>query len=332
MERETGFQPVPNIPQEALLHELARIAGECSEGRAITGIRVEPFRFAASYAAHVASVTFGNGTELRLFVKDFSTSRLVKDARAARRQRERRVYADLLGRLGLGTARYHGCSWDEVHGRYWLFLELVEGELLRRQAFPRWHETAAWLGRMQSTLAREPHIPHDVLPPLDRHHFEGVAERALMVVRDAAPALSDRLERALQNRSRTLDLMTAGPLCMVHGSFRPDNILVATSSSPPRICPVDWELAALGNPLFDLAYLCDGFTGWRLDQLVDAFQRHVGSHVTLPPPPPLHETLRAFQVHKMLSSLGKEKNRHRTAEVMATVVQRIELLSAGNAA
>ena len=52
---------------------------------------------------------------------------------------------------------------------------------------------------------------------------------------------------------------------LVHGSYRPQNVLVAQACDPPRICPTDWELAALGRSTYDLAFICDGFRPPRLD-------------------------------------------------------------------
>ncbi len=48
-------------------------------------------------------------------------------------------------------------------------------------------------------------------------------------------------------------LPPAGPIGLVHGDFRLDNIIVATDS--PRVLAVlDWELSTLGDPLADFTY------------------------------------------------------------------------------
>src|SRR5437762_11485756 len=41
---------------------------------------------------------------------------------------------------------------------------------------------------------------------------------------------------------------------------------------PPSICPVDWELAAIGSSFYDLAFLADGFEPPRLDQVLEAYR------------------------------------------------------------
>jgi aminoglycoside phosphotransferase (APT) family kinase protein len=53
---------------------------------------------------------------------------------------------------------------------------------------------------------------------------------------------------------RLLDL----PVTIIHGEFYAPNILVHDSATELRVCPVDWEMAALGPGLIDLAALTAG--------------------------------------------------------------------------
>lgn len=41
--------------------------------------------------------------------------------------------------------------------------------------------------------------------------------------------------------------------CLVHGDLRWSNVLVALDAAPPRVWLVDWELACLGDPAWDIA-------------------------------------------------------------------------------
>jgi aminoglycoside phosphotransferase (APT) family kinase protein len=45
---------------------------------------------------------------------------------------------------------------------------------------------------------------------------------------------------------------------LIHGDFFASNIIIDSSSPAVRICPVDWELAAIGPRLLDLASLVAG--------------------------------------------------------------------------
>jgi len=45
-------------------------------------------------------------------------------------------------------------------------------------------------------------------------------------------------------------------LCVVHGDFRLDNLIIDTSAAPKVSALIDWELSTLGPPFVDLSYLC----------------------------------------------------------------------------
>ena len=65
----------------------------------------------------------------------------------------------------------------------------------------------------------------------------------------------------------TAALPPEGETTLVHGDFRLDNVLVATSPQPRIAAVVDWEMATLGDPLADLGltmvYWTDpGEEGW----------------------------------------------------------------------
>jgi aminoglycoside phosphotransferase (APT) family kinase protein len=50
------------------------------------------------------------------------------------------------------------------------------------------------------------------------------------------------------------------PKTVIHGEFYASNVLVGGDAQAPRVCPVDWELAATAPGLIDLAALISG--GW----------------------------------------------------------------------
>src|SRR5205807_1492305 len=82
---------------------------------------------AASYAAEVLTVRLDSGAAFRVFLKNFGLSARPKDGPRQRREREVRVYRELLAGAGLGTAGYYGSVLDEARGRLWLLLEYVDG-------------------------------------------------------------------------------------------------------------------------------------------------------------------------------------------------------------
>src|SRR5262249_50808004 len=105
----------------------------CLAGRfpSLRGIRRAAFGGQTSFRLEVLTLDPGAAGEVKPLLKAFGGSRLPKDALPSRRNRELRVYRDLLAGGGLGTAEYHGAVWDEARGRFWLLLELVDGVELR---------------------------------------------------------------------------------------------------------------------------------------------------------------------------------------------------------
>lgn len=84
---------------------------------------------------------------------------------------------------------------------------------------------------------------------------------------------------------------------LVHGDFRPANVLVQDGHVSALL---DWELGHLGDPLDDLGwYTCSlyraehFFDGWSVQDLIDAYERDSGAPVDL-------ESLRFWQVLSVL--------------------------------
>jgi aminoglycoside phosphotransferase (APT) family kinase protein len=67
------------------------------------------------------------------------------------------------------------------------------------------------------------------------------------------------------------------PVSIIHGDFYPANILVAPSRHRTRICPIDWEMAAIGPPSIDLAALITGWTGRQRLALIRAYRGGAGA-------------------------------------------------------
>jgi len=112
------------VPEASL--ETPRLADEeeselrrCLAGRfpSLRGIRRAAFGGQTSFRLEVLTLELGAAGEVKLLLKDFGASRLPKDDLSSRRNRELRVYRDLLAGGGLGTAEYHGAVWDEARGR-----------------------------------------------------------------------------------------------------------------------------------------------------------------------------------------------------------------------
>jgi Phosphotransferase enzyme family len=297
-----------SAPERALRQFLEGVLGDRGDsGPAIVGLDRARCEHWGSYENEILTVRLADGEELRLFLKNFGRSKLPKDAAGERRERELRAYSELLDGAELGTAGFYAAEWDEAAGRFWLFLEFVDGEPLRYCGFEHWLEAAAWLARLHGRFAGQEArlrtcrflICHDAA------FFLGAAQRALEAVAGLSEALARRLASVLETYEPVVALLSREPDTLVHGSYRPQNVLVARSRERSRICPTDWELAAFGRPTHDLAFLCDGFRSPELDELLDSYEREACRRgLPLRNRDELRHEIDCFRLHKTISSLG----------------------------
>jgi hypothetical protein len=297
-----------SAPDGALRQFLEGVLSDRSaSGPAIVGLDRAPCEHWGSYENEILTVRLADGDELRLFLKNFGRSKLPKDAAGERRERELRVYSDLLDGAELGTARFYAAEWDTAASRFWLFLEFVDGEPLRYCGFEHWLEAAAWLARLHGRFSgRQAQLRTSrFLMRHDAAFFFGAAHRALEAVAGLSDVLARRLASVLETYEPVVTVLSREPDTLVHGSFRPQNVLVARSCEPSRICPTDWELAAFGRSIHDLAFLCNGFRSPQLDELLDAYDREA-RRVGLPlrNRDELRHEIDCFRLHKTISSLG----------------------------
>lgn len=250
-----------------------------------------------------------DGAELRLIFKDLAWSALDDEARLAKPaflydpRREPAVYASVLAPHGLGP-RYYGSAIDPDADRYWLFVERVDGrELYQVGDLELWRAVAAWLGGTHSDLAddldahaeRGRLIEYD--EPYYRRWIERAGEFASMPGQPASRSegvawIADRYDPVIEG---LLDL----PKTVIHGELYASNVLVAGAAPTVRVCPVDWELAARGPGLVDLAALVSG--GWverDREAIVSAYRAAAGVAAFSP------EQLALARLHLAVQWLG----------------------------
>jgi thiamine kinase-like enzyme len=279
--------------------------GPVSQIRTIERQRSE---FSSSYECEIVTVQLTGGQQFRFFLKSFSFSQIPRQQPRARRERELRVYRDLLANADLGTAAYHGSVWNEEANRYWLLLEYVAGQELRHCEIGHWIRAAGWLGRMQSYFSQHTEtLRHcDYLVRHDAEFFLLNAERATRALYQYPPSHRERLANTLHRYEQVAAFMANQPRVFVHGHYRPQNIIVGTDGAPRRLCPVDWEMAALGSPMYDFAQLVDGFEGPVLEELLQAYCDGAGPcGVSSAAGQDLHCILNCLWLHRTITLLGK---------------------------
>jgi aminoglycoside phosphotransferase (APT) family kinase protein len=177
--------------------------------------------------------------------------------------REPAAYRTLLPQAPIGPPEFFGAVGEGE--RCWLFVEWVEGrELFQVGARELWEEAARWLARFHVALApeldrcrREAHLlDHDAA------FYRRWIERAREFASDPQP-----VEWLAGRHEQVVEALLAMPRTAIHGEFYASNVLVAADSVPTRVgqnsdarvAPVDWELAAAGPGLTDLAALVSGW-------------------------------------------------------------------------
>jgi aminoglycoside phosphotransferase (APT) family kinase protein len=299
---------------------------------AVTRLRRHRGEHSSSYATELIVADLADREPVRLFLKDFGIAAWQKDLMPERRLREVRVYRDLLDGADVGTPAFVGAVWDEDRGRHWLLLEHVDGPQVKWCEFAEWQRAAGWLATLHrrfssanAELARA-----DFLVRHDATFFLDAAEQARRVVAACAPRLRERLDVALRDYGALAEQMAAQPKTLVHGGFRPQNIIRGTRSGDPRICPVDWEEAAHGSHLYDFAYLADGFEGAPLDALWRAYHRQaIQECIELPARSAAATLVCAFNVHKNLGTLAKAVDRSFPPTAVEKLVAMVERSARG---
>jgi hypothetical protein len=279
------------------LDRAGRLKARWGPGRiAIASLERRPSPYASSCALEEIDVVLADGSEAALVMKDLSPAAMDASARRARPaflyepRREIQTYRHILPHAPPGAAACYGVVVSPSAHRYRLLLERVDGHELRHVgAFSMWERTAQWIARFHAAAPASPVDRRDRLDRLERlgrpDQLDRLARRATLLVYDdvfywqwleRAREFASRSHSRLRSRQRgaeprrVLDgiarryasvvaRLTAMPRTVIHGEFYPCNILIRGTGPRARVCPVDWELTAIGPGLIDLAAL---MTGW----------------------------------------------------------------------
>jgi hypothetical protein len=262
---ELGAAHTPEL-QAAIEQALTDYFGATRRVRKLTR---RPSNYRSSFPLEELEVLLDEGAELPLIFKNLALQSLPETVRRSKPEfvwspfREIEVYRTILAGQCLGTATYYGAVVNRAADRYWLFLEKVPGrELSKVGEMAAWQHAARWLAALHSrfagqteSLACESHLLR-----CDRRFFRRWMRRAQIIQRVAKPAASrtDWHEHFAKPYEQVVDRLTALPVTLIHGEFYPSNVLVQGMGDRVRVCPVDWEMAAIGTGLIDLAALTAG--------------------------------------------------------------------------
>jgi hypothetical protein len=285
----------------------------------IRALRRRPCDYRSSFTLDELGVQLDDGTRLRLMFKDLGRRGLVGRAVHAKPAflhdplREIEMYRSVLPVAALGTAGCFGALVDRLAGYYWLFLEKVEGwELYQVGSLDVWCGVARWLARLH---LRFQHAPEEQCGPAARHllrydhdFYWTWPRRAQRFLADASLAAATRqpFERLLDQYGAVVDRLLALPGTLIHGEFYAPNILTREKVDGLRVCPIDWEMAALGPGPMDLAALTAGeWTDADRDAMIWAYHDElVRQGGPAPAPEDLRAALDFCRLHLAVQWLG----------------------------
>jgi thiamine kinase-like enzyme len=239
--------------------------------RRIVSLERRPCPYRTSFSLEELDAVLDDGTSLQLMFKDLSEAALTDGARDVKPSflydplREIEAYRAILAPAELGTPTYYGAAIEHERGRYWLFLENVPGIVLWQIGeLTAWKDAARWLAAMHARFAdviewrsRSEHLLH-----YDADFYRLWLQRAQAFSRqsEAAPPIAFRrgVDWLATRYEQVVERLEALPVTFIHGEFYASNVLVQEDLDTRRVCPIDWESAAVGPGLIDLAALTGG--------------------------------------------------------------------------
>jgi len=279
---------------EELREELQRVLSlYFRRQKKIRRLRRRRSNYSSSHRIENLEVELDGGKNLSLVFKDMSASSLLETAQDVRPrflyhpQREMETYRALLDPKQFGTAICYGTTQRPELERYWLFLERVSGPLLWQAGrIESWKCAAHWIANLHTRFSRNAgaqiKLPQFLLRH-DQQYYLRWMQRAgdLISTRRASlgKELYQQFERLACNYDRVIGRLLSLPQTLIHGEFYPSNVILRRGTSAKSVCPIDWEVAAVGPGLIDLAALTSG--NWTAQQkriLVQAYCDGLQSH------------------------------------------------------
>lgn len=302
--------PVTAAASDRELIELLRDQGGLND---VEELSRRPYRYATSAPLEEIRVRRRDGTETALLLKDLSHDRLLGDARATKPaflhqpRREIETYRGILAPAGIG-ARCFGVVASTEQRRYWLMIERVPGvELWQVGELSVWEVVAGWLGGLHAAFAGrvdDARAANPYLLELSGDWFRSWSARARAALADSPDPRAAVVGSALERYDEVAASLAALPRTFVHGELYPSNVLVVREKRPPRVCPVDWEMAGIGPGLVDLAALVGGWAPDERSRLVTAYVDAAGCAGGAPRSGTLEADLARCRLHLALQWLG----------------------------
>jgi hypothetical protein len=307
----------------------ALIARALGPGIEVRTMAREPSPFVTLFPAEVLTLDLSDGRQMRVFLKHLGPEQSDQPDKQ-RRDREVLVYEQLLAhRSELPVPRYFGSRWNAATRRHELYLEHVDDWALRYHGLEHWFTAAARLADLHAHFAAraEELRAADFLLTLDQPYFAAWAERAQAAVTQQSCDLGCRIAAVCSAYAPVCDLLASRPATLVHNDLACKNVLADRSSTPARICVIDWELAGVGCGLLDIVHLKYGLDPANDAEMTAIYRQKLRSSNLLPNSDREFSCLlAACELHKTLYRLAHSPEWKLPMETLAQWVTESEKL------
>ena len=245
----------------------------------VTHVASELSPFSTSFRIEDVTAYLESGEVVDVIRKDLSWETMLDGARSIRSRhahdsrREIDVYRHLLPFAPAGPPRLLADGGTEGPDGPWLMLERIAGIQLRHVGeVSAWAGAARWTGAFHAEFASPDRLAVAEglgLPRLvaDRMHQTFVAATREIHRRTPRGVAAAAVGAIARSHPRVVQLLSRHRPTLIHGQLYPSNIIVSTGARRRRIAILDWETAAIGPGIVDLAALVEG--RWTAEQRKD---------------------------------------------------------------
>jgi aminoglycoside phosphotransferase (APT) family kinase protein len=151
------------------------------------------------------------------------------------------------------------CENESIVGTSFYVMDFKEGRIFRDARMPGLDPKERWAlyDDLNATLAKLHQIDLEKAGLTDYgrpgNYFERQISRWTKQYRGAQTEDIAEMERLIEELPKRMP--ASETTALVHGDYRPENVMFHPTE-PKVIAVLDWELSTLGDPLADIAYIC----------------------------------------------------------------------------
>jgi hypothetical protein len=239
--------------------------------RSLTLLGREPTPYSTTFPCEIVTCRIGRGKPRRLFCKYTADINYTGHGHRGGVGYEIATYRNILAATNKFRPRFYGGYTDSETGQYWLFLEYLDGSLRvgKLNDPAAMAKTARWIAHFhitsQGLLSNE---RLRFLKTYDKEYYLGWIRRAANFA-NQNHSKSSWFHYLCEHADDFLSPLLEFAPAIIHGEYYQHNILLHQG----QICPVDWESAAVGEGLIDLASLTDGWENKIADLCTETYVR-----------------------------------------------------------